>query len=380
MDATLRFATTEEDRAAVYRLRYELYVEDQGLFGDEADHERRWLTDEHDASSRILLAEIDGRVVGTARLTWGSDAPFADDLRETYDMERFRGVVDERDIVVGTRLLVREVHRGGMLAFQLTWKTYEFSALHNVDLILGNCEPHLVNRYHKLGFRPYGPLYNHVTNGVLVPLAVVAGDFEYLQEINSPMLIPLRLRTRSADNLDCLRPLIVADAALVSETAQETEDYLSAVSRWLTEANDELAGVFSDLTHDEALTLLAKSHILACNRGDMLIGKGHTSRTLYILLSGSLEVIDDGRIVAVVEERGSIVGEVAFFTGGERMSHVVAGREGARVLALSDKVLREIIASHGPTAAKFLHFVSRGLCDKLLERAGASPVPDEAVH
>ena len=373
MDANLRFATSEKDRAAVYRLRYELYVEDQGLFGDEADHERRWLTDEYDGKSHIILAEIDGQAVGTARITWGSDGPFSEELRKVYDIDRFRGAVAERDIMVGTRLVVREEYRGGMLAFQLLWKTYEFAALKNAELFLANCEPHLVNKYHKLGFRPYGSLYNHVTNGVLVPIAVAAGDFEYLQEINSPMLVPLSLRTRAVENLEVLLPLITADSSLVSETSGGTDDYLSAVSRWLAEADNELAGVFGQLTHDEALTLLAKSHVLACNRGDMIIGKGHVSRTLYVLLSGSLEVIDDGKVVAVVDEKGSIVGEVAFFTGRQRMSHVVAGHDGARVLALSDRVLREIISSHGPTAAKFLHFVARGLCDKLLERASAAP-------
>ena len=47
----------------------------------------------------------------------------------------------------------------------------------------------------------------------------------------------------------------------------------------------------------------------------------------------------------------------------------VTGPDGACVLALSDKVLREIIADHGPVAAKFLLFVARGLSDKLIERA-----------
>ena len=42
----IRRAESESDRAAVYRLRYELYVEGQGLFHDVADHEGIAILDE----------------------------------------------------------------------------------------------------------------------------------------------------------------------------------------------------------------------------------------------------------------------------------------------------------------------------------------------
>lgn len=52
---------------------------------NEADHERRWLTDEDDADSPIVIAVVDGRVVGTIRITWGGAAPFRDSNRKAYD-------------------------------------------------------------------------------------------------------------------------------------------------------------------------------------------------------------------------------------------------------------------------------------------------------
>lgn len=372
MDAEIRIAAGEEDRARAYRLRYELYVEDQGLFNDEADHERRWLTDHYDPDSHLFVAEIDGEVVGTTRMTLGADISFSDETRETYDLARFSGVVDERDMLVGTRLLVRSQYRGGLLAFQLLWRGFEFAAERGVELIVCNCEPHLVGRYEKLGFRSYGRLYDHPTNGILVPLAVVAGDFTYLRKIGSPMLSPLSRRTKALDIVEDIVPLIVCDMPVVSQKLKEADDYLTAVTHWLDDADEGIGGVLSDLSRDEAFVLLAKSHILRCEKGQALIRQEHVSRTLYILLSGSLEVYDDGEMVAQVTDRGSIIGEVAFFSGRRRMSDVVAGTEGARVLALSDGTLRELIASHGPVAAKFLQYVASGLCDKLMDRARQS--------
>ena len=77
MAIQFRFAESEEDKIAVYRLRYELYVEDQGLFLAEADHENRWLTDTYDAFSDIAMAEDNGRLIGSMRITMSYAHPFS---------------------------------------------------------------------------------------------------------------------------------------------------------------------------------------------------------------------------------------------------------------------------------------------------------------
>ena len=70
MNVTMRFASTDADRAAAYRMRYELYVTGQGLFADEADHERRWLIDEDDRHAHLILAECRGQIIGSVRINW----------------------------------------------------------------------------------------------------------------------------------------------------------------------------------------------------------------------------------------------------------------------------------------------------------------------
>lgn len=371
MDIDLKFATTEEDRADVYRFRYKLYVEEQGLFKKVADHERRFLTDEYDEKSHILIARMDGETVGTARITWGADTTFTQKTRDTYEFEHFAGAVDERDIVVATRLLVRQDMRGGMLAFQLIWTFIEFCAKNNVELILGNCEPHLLRRYGELGFRPYGGMSNHTTNGILVSVAIVTGDLDYLRAIKSPMLIPLSLRTAPSTAVERLKPLVGRNTAVLSAELSDKRDYVNRINQWVADVRGVLKNI---MAHDEeALVMLAKSHVLDCKPTFALIRKGHVSRTLYILLSGTLNVLDNGKRVARVTQPGSLVGEVAFFSGGRRMSDVVAGPKGARVLALSASTLNEVINNYSATGAKFLHFTVQQLCDKLLERARGAP-------
>ena len=367
MDATLRFVTTDEEKEAVYRLRYELYVEDQGLFMDEADHERRWLTDSHDAESPIIVAEIEGRLVGTIRLTWGGATHFGQASRESYDVPRFEGVVDERDIILVSRLLVRPELRGGPLGCQLFSKVFEFAAEHNAELILGTCEIHLVSHYRKLGFRPFGELYNHPTNGILVPIVAVTGDFDYLQRVGATTLDILRRRSRPTRHLEQIVARATEGLCIESQELHDPEQYRREVCRSIAGAEGEPCGLIRDLSPDETQTLLVKSHILTCATGDALFLKGHVSRTLFVLLSGSLEVRANGAVTRI-EERGAAVGEVATLSSHPRIHDVVAGSQGARVLALSYGNLRRIMAGHSSLAAKLLRFLALGLCDQLVER------------
>ena len=54
MDLQFQFATTTAEREAVYRLRYEVYVEERGAYKDVADHENRLLFDTYDQTGHLL--------------------------------------------------------------------------------------------------------------------------------------------------------------------------------------------------------------------------------------------------------------------------------------------------------------------------------------
>lgn len=151
----VRTATTEADRAAVYRLRYELYVEEQGLFGDTADHERRWLRDAMDDEATLLVAYEGTEVVGTVRLLHGGDGRIDAETRHTFDLDAFADVLDERDIIVTSRMLVRAQHRGGELPRMILVRGFELAVGSGAELLVGECEPHLVNTWIRLNFHPY---------------------------------------------------------------------------------------------------------------------------------------------------------------------------------------------------------------------------------
>lgn len=60
-------AETEEEKRAVYRLRYDVYVEEMGRYQSVAGHEQRMLYEDCDEQRRIRYVAMDGEVVATAR-------------------------------------------------------------------------------------------------------------------------------------------------------------------------------------------------------------------------------------------------------------------------------------------------------------------------
>ena len=366
-EPTIRLAIHDEDRAAAYRLRYELYVEDQKLFADEADHECRWLCDEYEGSSQIFIAVHDGRVIGSSRITLGGETVLSQESREAYNFACFAGIVDERDIAICTRLVVHPEYRGGHLAFRLFEACLAYAAESNAELILGNCEPHLVSHYLKLGFRPFGELMNHPTRGVRVHVAVVGGDFDYLHRVESPMLGALSRRTRPSDAVPAILAAMAKDRAVTTQEEADPESYRTEVCRYLQDDEGRLRGALADLDREETDVLLAGSQTMHCRKGDALFFEGHASRTLFVLLSGSL-IVRDAHGAGELSERGALVGETAFFSGEGRLRNVMAGPGGAMVLALNSRTLKLLLAGHLAVASKFLQAVTRTVCQRLAQQ------------
>lgn len=353
--AEIRVARAPGEFEALERLRRRLHAEVGAPYEEPDDH------------TVLFAAELDGEIVGTAQLRYGRDAPFDDETLATHQLERFAEVVDMRDIVVASQVMVTAEHRLGPLAPRLFGAMFEHIVERGVELVIGHCEMFQVNRYESMGLRSYA-LTEHPSHGALVLLALAMSDVGHARAVDSPFLPALERRRASEDVGRGLSELLDASQIIVSER--------HACARYWAEVEHTLpsAALAQRLGLDagELQCLLANSLAMVLDAGATMIRKGHASRLLYILLTGSLVVRDRGVDIASVDGPGEIVGEVAFFSRGPRTSDVIVGPGGARVLAVNQRTLDEMIAAEGSGAAKLLFTLTRGLCLKLRERAAAS--------
>jgi predicted GNAT family N-acyltransferase len=364
MDVEVRFATTEDEREAVYRLRYATYVEEMHVYTRQANHEHRWFQDGEDPTAHLMYAKVGEEVVGTLRVHLEGEGAIPEPTATRFALERFRPLVPPEQLCVVGRFMVRQDMRGTVVPYRLIQESIRFQLERGQELAFCDCQPHLLNLYMSLGFRPYLGTYDHPEFGVMVPLVLVLRDREHLEWVGSPLtsLLPADAASEVPERV---APLLARARGVMSQELSDPDSYWREVHGLMGTTRPP---VFAGLSEQELQAVLASSHVIQCAPGDYLIRRGQVARTVFVVLSGTLEVRDGERAVAMATE-GEVLGEVAFLLSSSRISDVCATGNGARVLCLSEKSLRALIDSSSRAAALLLLNLSRALAHKLVQRA-----------
>ena len=359
-------AQSSTEREAVLRLRYQVYVEELGRYRSIADHKNQLFVEDIDENSRLYYAVEDGQIVGSMRNTWGGDASFTERHIEQYSMQPFLDEVPVEEIIIGERFLVTKEFRGTDLLFKIFCTYLKFCNDHRVQLIFGDCEPHLLNLYLNLGFRTYSKTnINNPEAGYLIPLIMIPEDLNYMRALKSPLLEVLKDFGVSEKTPKCVSRLVNDGGAVVSQTMAARQEYWSQTFSALNHLENNKIGPFDDLSDEDIETCLKKSNTITCEKNDCIVKKGNTAQNIYIVLSGVLEVRDEDDTIATLSV-GDVFGEMAFLLGIPRTMDVLASTDDVKILCLSESQIKKITESHPTIAAKLLLNISKMLCVRLL--------------
>ena len=374
MSYTLHFAETEEERDRIYRLRYGVYVEEMRIFGDVADHERKVLIGGNDAHARLLYAKCGDEIVASIRLNLGIDAPFSDELEQTYKLSRFRPTLSDKQMLVLTRFMVKDGYRGGNLAFLMIEEVARLCVREGIEMALCDCQPHLIRFYRRMGFRSYEcPVYNDPEFGIMIPLAFVIRDLKYLDAIRSPLRKALN---QSIDDYDAVlrtcRLLGKESVVEFSEMDDRIEGILNSAIR------DTKTTVFDGLNEEDIRSILANGYVLKLSEGCRLIREEQMTSTMFLVLEGDLEVRHEGRPPIRRVSKGAIIGEFSLLLNSRRTADVYVCSREAILLSLDDGRLRKKIKSRSRSGVLFLH----NLCKILISKVQSVlwPHPDSATQ
>jgi hypothetical protein len=350
-------AETEDDKEAVYRFRYSVYVEEMGRYQQTADHVGRRLVEAEDEQAWIFFARDGDDVVGTARLSWGADG-FSIRQVDEYSLTPFLAELAPSMLAVGERVMVMPKYRGTGLVDELLECRRELAANHDVRVVFSACEPHLLSLYLSQGRKTYADKnINGVEAGYLIPLVSFPQGPEVLEALGEELgTMP-----------DCVdRVLSNRGGAVLSPLMTASGDYPDQIRQTLHEIEDQGVSAFHGFTDDEVERCLTRSNVIECAAGDRVLKKGGSARNIFVVLDGTLEVRDEERVVAVLRT-GDVFGEMAFLLERPRVLDTYAATDSVRVLSLSESTLRKMIAEDPVVAAKLLLNISRMLCVRLIQ-------------
>ncbi len=181
----VRFAQTEAELRASYQLRHKIYVEGMNRFSDKSNFELKELQDEHDKNARAVIAIKKNKPIGTLRIFWGGDTYFTQEHEKTYHISKFTSLLQEKQICIVERLMVENNARGSLTILRMYQEVMNFVIKNKVEVVLLNCEQHHMNSYLKLGFRPFAKQTHYPGVGLVTPMALIVGDYKYLQSVGS---------------------------------------------------------------------------------------------------------------------------------------------------------------------------------------------------
>jgi hypothetical protein len=346
----IRIATTSEEREAVSRFRYSVYVEEIGRYQSTADHARRRLCDPEDEHSWIIYAHDGTEVVGSMRLTWGGDG-FSERQIDQYGLAPFLDEIPGTMLAVGERTMISPAWRGVDLFSEMGAGGRRLTEDHDVRIVFGACEPHLLSFYCRVQ-RPFGEKnINSEEAGYLIPLVSFTRGPEALVGLG-----------REPDGMpDCVQKVLDSTGTVSNALLRGCDTYSKELHTWLAAL---ATSAFDGLTDTEIDGCAERSSVITCRAGDRLIKKDGVGRNVFIVLKGSLEARDGERVVGILRP-GDVVGEGAFVLQSRRGLNVFVVEDGTKVLNLSERTLRANAAHNARVGATLFENIAKTLCSRL---------------
>ncbi len=187
MPPEIVFAETQEQRERLFEFRYRVYVEEMNLDIPGADRQTRRLKDAWDDVSRSLAMVVDGRVVGSLRLTLLRELPEPDAVIRDYAMEPAIAALGLDAIGLTSRFMFDRASRRSRGMLEIIAQAVRSARDWGVRLNYGTSDPPDLPFYKHMGYRTYAPWLNDPTFGPVIPILMLVRDFSWFQTVRSPL-------------------------------------------------------------------------------------------------------------------------------------------------------------------------------------------------
>jgi CRP-like cAMP-binding protein len=383
----VHLATTPEERAAIFRLRYDVYVEEQrrhNLPVPEGTPREVHAPEDDLPDAALYYVGTPERLEATIRVRTFAPGTVPPTLAAQCSLERFPDVHTRTVFHVGF-LIAPPTFRGSASVVALICGAVERTIRERgAEVLLADCAPGHLRTYYRLGMRAYGGRTFSTTIGLCVPLVGFSSDLEHARRTGSPLYSVLRRladegKLPASDITPLQRPLATPGVeldpvriALVVDAALALHD----------------GGFLARLPPATRARLLRSAALLEVDADVEILRQGYMNRDLFVLLEGSLSVHIDG-----VQRRtlgpSSVLGEVAFFAPGVGRSASVRSVGRCRLLHLRPSALRDLAHRHPAEGLQVYAELARVLAERLAsatpghsasaDAIGVSADPDDGI-
>jgi len=119
--------------------------------------------------------------------------------------------------------------------------------------------------------------------------------------------------------------------------------------------------LFSEIPENDLLTLAMEFETIQYSSGKTVINQGDIGTSMYVLISGEVDVDIDGKIVATLGEK-NIFGELAIFDPEPRSATILTTKDTVLFKIESD-VIYDLISKYSNVARGIIKILSKRIRD-----------------
>ena len=365
--ANAQTATTREELEAIWRFRYEVYIEELKRDYPNADHEQRWLRDDDDelpTAVNLYLGSLD-QILGVQRIMVWQPGEIPEDYYKLFSMDVFPGI-EEAVIAEAGRLMIRPSARGTAVFPHLVEAMRQEWIARDVKLCFFYCVPGLVKHYKMaMNARPYNGRLIPAGFGVGIPMVVVVSDAPDVEPCDRALTKASEAEAKaSTEGFDVSRFAHVLEGESVPVKLDE-EVVWQQFQHQLLEDETARPAFLTSLSPETVKLLTSSGFILDPSPGDVIAKSGTEEREMYVVLDGVFEVVSHEKRLAVLG-KGDLFGEISFFSEtGERCATVRAVTDG-EVLVLRRNFLQKLTNIDPEAGFQILTNIGTVMADRIV--------------
>ena len=255
-------ATTEAEKEEIYRLRYQVYIEEmEGAHRHtEVNTSEGRMRDDLDDHAVQFYIRQKGAIVGCVRLNLRRDGPW--ECEDRFELEKFAPAYPSQ-VAMASRFAVHADARGSVIMMQLSCAVARHWTEQDQRFIFLDCHPKLLPLYSRLGFRLYRPGFKHPKYTYVIPMVLTSGDVEQFERVNSPLLSILQEYPGTSEWRDLLLRNFPAAANTVVSGDVDGDAFWGILGGSLRRRGSgvESFNILTGLTESEAKASMVRSHI-----------------------------------------------------------------------------------------------------------------------
>jgi CRP-like cAMP-binding protein len=329
--------------------------------------------DEHDAHGVSYALFDEGAIVGSLRCLYIDELPDPSALVSKFALQPALDTFGPAAIATTSRFMLDPRLRHGTAILRLMQAAYDDARARGVRLNYGDCSPHMLEFYERMGYRRYTRAYNDTWLGFKMPIVMLTGDRALFDRVGSPLA---RIAASHGDDVEAREwfartypgYLDLETASLLPEGS-----FFDLLAQCVASDPLHAVALLRELSREEADRFLSRATLVEAQEGDVVVRQGDREDTVYVLLSGIVEVVLDGNEAKPLRALGAgdVFGEIGFLTGTRRTASVIA-RAPSDIVVLSGAFLKRFLRQEPLVAAKVLFNLSTILAARLAT-AGTAP-------